>query len=311
LLPLTAYSYTVILLSGRRIEIPAQFTVTKLTLTYETTPGINITLLMDTIDIRATERANQEPEGSLLRRTEAQKPINNASTRTRGPRRELTKERERSGQEYERRRLELGLPSLEEVRRRNEEEMDRLRATALQSRAEEGQAEAYWRTRSSQLRTEIAALGSQISYVRARLSEMPENSVVGTYGFVTGVAPGVPWRRPVTRFPTVTGHPGFMRGNNTSVQGAGFLAFGGSTQVQLSAGRRLGGFGRRGSPGFIVPGVPTFGVPYANYDYAGERANLIFRLHELETARVGLQARWRALEEEARRAGAQPGWLRP
>ena len=106
-----------------------------------------------------------------------------------------------------------------------------------------------------------------------------------------------------------------MRGNSRGVQTTGFLAFGGATptgRVQLNAGLASRGFGRRGgfAPGIIIPAVTTFGVPYANYDYAGERATLIFRLHELEAAQAGLQTRWRLLEEEARRAGALPGWLR-
>jgi hypothetical protein len=66
-----------------------------------------------------------------------------------------------------------------------------------------------------------------------------------------------------------------------------------------------------GRQGIIAPGLTYFGAPYPGYDYSGERVNLINRLHELESARAGLQTRWRILEEEARRAGAPPGWLRP
>jgi hypothetical protein len=322
LLPVVACAYTVILRSGRRLEIPAAFTVTKLTLTYEASPGINITLLMSSIDIEATERANKEPAGALLKRAEELPTAKSAGERARLPRRELTKQdieaarraRQMSEQEYERRRMELGLPSLEEVRRRNEEETKRLSETARQSRMEEAQAENYWRARSTQLRTEMAALNAQVMYVRARLAEIPESVDVGTYGFVTNVAPTFRWRHPATRFPVVTGNPGFMRGNSSGAQVTGFLAFGGApqTRVQLNVGLASRGFGRRGgyAPGIIAPVVTTFGVPYANYDYAGERAALIFRLHELEAAQAGLQTRWRLLEEEARRAGAQPGWLR-
>ena len=323
LLPLAVCAYTVVLRSGRRIEIPAQFTVTKLTLTYEASPGINITLLMSSIDIQATERANNEPAGNLLKRAEQQAATSATTSRARSPRRELTKQdietarraRELSNQEYERRRLELGLPSLEETRRRTEEETKRLGEAARQSRMEAAQAESYWRLRANQLRTELAALDAQINYVRASLAEIPETPGLGTYGFVTGSAPGYPWRRPVTRFPDVTGNPGFMRGNNTGAQVTGSLTFGGATSgsVQLNARRGFRGYGRRGIyvPGIITPAVTPFGLPYSNYDYTGERASLIYRLHELETARSAFQARWRALEEEARRAGAQPGWLRP
>jgi hypothetical protein len=66
----TASAYTVVMRGGRRIEIPAQFSVTKTTLTYEAAPGIQITLQMAAIDITATERANNETPGSLLSRVE-------------------------------------------------------------------------------------------------------------------------------------------------------------------------------------------------------------------------------------------------
>jgi len=38
---------------------------------------------------------------------------------------------------------------------------------------------------------------------------------------------------------------------------------------------------------------------------------LFIQLNDLLSQRAGMQARWRDLEEEARRAGAYPGWLRP
>lgn len=320
LLPVAACAYTIVLRSGRRIEIPAQFTLTKLTLTYEASPGINITLLVSSIDIQATERANNETTGSLLKRAEQRATTNAPITRARASRRELTKQdidaarraRELSNQEYERRRLELGLPSLEESQRRTAEETRRLSEVARQSQMEEAQAEHYWRARATQLRTEIATLNAQINYVRARLAEIPESPAPGAYGFITGVAPFYPRRHPFTRFPDVTGNPGFMRGNITGARVSGHITFGGGTRglIQLNGRNAPRAFARRGqiTPGIIAPYV---GLPYANYDYAGERSSLISSLHELEAARAGSQARWRLLEEEARRAGAMPGWLRP
>ncbi|MEJ7710764.1 MAG: hypothetical protein WKF84_13075 [Pyrinomonadaceae bacterium] len=64
----------------------------------------------------------------------------------------------------------------------------------------------------------------------------------------------------------------------------------------------------------IIPPYPYgtgifYSVPYNNQSY--ESGSLTLQLQELETARAGLHARWRALEDEARRAGASPGWLRP
>ncbi|HEX6648036.1 MAG TPA: hypothetical protein VF075_00805, partial [Pyrinomonadaceae bacterium] len=52
-------------------------------------------------------------------------------------------------------------------------------------------------------------------------------------------------------------------------------------------------------------------LPYQQYDYSYERSELSNQLNDLEMQRTGLSARWRELEEEARRAGAYPGWLRP
>jgi hypothetical protein len=326
LLPVATFAYTVVLRSGRRLEIPAKFTVTSWTLTYETAPGINITILLSTIDIPATERANNEPAGALLKRAEQQAATSRAAApAARQPRRALTKQdieaarraRAEGERAYERRRVELGLPSIEETRRRTEEETKRLSEVARQRWTEEAEAESYWRERATQLRTEITALDAQINYVRTRLAELPDYASIGDYSYITGVLPAFPSRHPHVRFPRVTGHPGFMRGPGTAgTQVAGFLAFGGTAtqgRIQLHTGFPARGFGRRGihRRGVIVPAVPFFGVPYSNYDYTGERASLISRLHELEAARAGLRARWRLLEEEARRAGAQPGWLRP
>ncbi len=332
LLPVMAAAYTVVLRGGRRVEIPETFTVTKWTLTYEAAPGINVTLQMATIDIAATERANNESPGALLRRADrpATTTTGQASpSRSKTQRRELTSQdianaraaRARSEQDYERRRVELGLPSLEETRRRTEEETKRLGEMSRQATAEEAQAESYWRARSSDLRAEMAALDAQINYVRARLAETPE---IGSYAFITSVGSFPHSGFPTTRFPVVTGNPGFMRGGNPGVPQTGFLAFGGIAaqgHVPINPGLlhrpiRPGlphrGFGRRGFPrhGIGVPAAPFFGVPYAD-DYYGDRANLISRLHEFEAARAALQARWRLLEEDARRAGAPPGWLRP
>jgi hypothetical protein len=325
LLPVLACAYTVVLRSGRRIEIPAQFTVTPLTLTYETAPGINITLLMLSVDIAATERANGEPAGSLLKHADQPAIVNKVSAPPRAQRRELTqadieaarRARQRSELEYERRRVELGLPSLAESRRRAEEETKRLREQSLQSEIEGKQSEAYWRERASELRTAIAALDAQINYIRERLGEMPDYPDLGSYTFITSPVPTFPRTYPVTRFPVAVGHPGFMHGiNGTSAPQAGFLAFGGLTaqsQIQLNAGIPRG-VRRQNFPrarGLAVPTATFFGVPSSNYDYSNDRAALISLLPGLEAERAGLEARWQELEDEARRAGAQPSWLRP
>jgi hypothetical protein len=64
LLCVTANAYTIVMRGGRRLEIPAQFTVTKNTLTYEAAAGIQVTLQIAAIDIAATEKANNEKPGA-------------------------------------------------------------------------------------------------------------------------------------------------------------------------------------------------------------------------------------------------------
>lgn len=299
LLPVLACAYTVVLRSGRRLEIPSQFIVTRLTLTYETAPNINITLLMSSVDIAATERANGEPAGSLLKRVEKLSAINTASVQTRPQRRELTqadieaarRARQKSEQDYERRRTELGLPSLAESRRRTEEETKRLSEVSLQIEAENTESEAYWRARASELLTAIAALDAQINYLQSSLAGMSNYSAAGSYAFITGSVPAFPLRRPVMRFPGVALRPGLTRGLNTGGRGS----FGGRAIATRGVG---------------FPSVAVIGVPFSNYNYSDNSANLVSQLYELEAERAGLQARWQLLEEEARRAGAQPGWLR-
>ncbi|MCA1850460.1 MAG: hypothetical protein LC672_05295, partial [Acidobacteria bacterium] len=74
------------------------------------------------------------------------------------------------------------------------------------------------------------------------------------------------------------------------------------------------GFPSRAFPRRSFPRVTNFAfaVPQnhlAAFSY--DRSVLAARLYEAEAERAALQARWRLLEEEARRAGALPGWLRP
>ena len=66
LVAVAACAYTIVLRDGRRVEIPAQFSATKATVTYEVSPGLQVTLQMAAIDVSATELANGEQPGGLL-----------------------------------------------------------------------------------------------------------------------------------------------------------------------------------------------------------------------------------------------------
>jgi hypothetical protein len=57
--------------------------------------------------------------------------------------------------------------------------------------------------------------------------------------------------------------------------------------------------------------MPVLGSAIEPYDFNYDRNALITRFNELAETRVGLNARWKELEDEARRAGVPPGWLRP
>jgi hypothetical protein len=330
LLPLAASAYTVVLRNGRSLDIPANFSVTRAGITYEYASGLYVTIQMTSIDIAATERANNEPQGSLLRRAGSRTSAAGSSISspgkgtTTGARRTLTdkeleatrRRREASEALYERRRVELGLPSIEETRRRREEEMERLRELAAETEIAQAQSEIYWRARAEELRTAIAVNDAEINYLRSQLRSTTAYyptvsfTTITPFPVVSPVTGG--FRRPI--FPPVQGGAAFpSRRFNTRGPLSGSIGFGGGStrgRIFLNPGGGYTGFPRRrafGTSGIAV--LPVY-APYG-YNYSYDQSMLIARLQELEAERAGLQARWNMLEEEARRAGAPPGWLRP
>ena len=161
-----ANAYTVVMRSGRQVEIPNTFTVTKSTLTYETAPGIQITLQLSTIDVAATERLNNQPGSLSLNATK--------STATSAPQEPATRARRsitnqdleayrKARLEGERQRKELGLPSAEERRKETEEIQDRMVEQARNMRSQEELD--FWRNRSAQLEAQIGSLNNQVNDV--------------------------------------------------------------------------------------------------------------------------------------------------
>lgn len=326
LLPIAASAYTIILLSGRSMEIPSDFSVTRAGITYEHSPGLYVTIQMSSIDIAATERANNEAQGSLLRRAvekpRASRPSatgGNTATRTLTDKEleSVRRRREASEAVYERRRADLGLPSVEETRRKREEETRRINVLAAQADADKAQSESYWRSRATELRTEIAVNDAEINYLRSKLREA--SNYYPTVSF-TSITPfpfvtRFPGRFPRPAFPNApVGRPFNPGGVGRREPLTGTLRFGGgSTRGRINlnprgsyAGYARSAYGRRGIA--VLP-LPVY-APYG-YDQSYEQSMIAARLRELEAERAGLQARWRLLEEEARRAGAPPGWLRP
>lgn len=319
----TVSAYTVIMRGGRRIEIPSSFVVTTSTLTYEVSAGVQVTLNLAAIDIPATESANNELPGSLLRRVPSASIESQLSadkeTEATPPRRhtvtnrdlESSRSRRRDAElAYERRRKELGLPSVEESRKQAVLESDSIARELEQMRTSERESESYWRARATELRTEIAALDAEIRFVRSQLDGPLFSGVNGSFASVTTIVPftfGNSGRH--GQFGARGGgYPGVFAAPRNGVQLGGRVVFGGGTtrgQVFPSP-RRFGRSRQFGSPLFAWPNS----VGWQPYDIS-ERSQLITQFNELGAARAGLSARWRELEDEARRAGAPPGWLRP
>jgi hypothetical protein len=212
---------------------------------------------------------------------------------------------------YEGRRLELGLPSLEERREKAAADTEATREQLLKIRAQEQVQEEYWRSRASALRSEIAQTDARIDYVRTRLNELPSTTPLGAF------SPVLPfWTFVSGRVSPALG-PGFVPGPHiipvTSVPNVGARVSNGGV-----GGFRPAGINHNPRPGMRGPGMTSrfpiasgWGVPFQTYDYSYEYSRLISELDELRTHRAGLQSLWRDLEEDARRAGAYPGWLRP
>lgn len=325
LFAVTVSAYTVVMRDGRRLEIPPSFVVARNTLTYEVSPGIQITLALAAIDISATEKTNREPTGSLL--TRAQSEVTGQTARVDAmPTRTITnrdleasaRRRRESEAAYEIRRKQLGLPTLEESRRRAAA-IPNLMGTELEQKLlSDRAAEIYWRDRASALRTERTALDAELHYVRARLDEVSSMPTGTSFSATTSL--------PLVSFGSFgRGHsvperlhrPNVFTAARSGSQFSGRISFGGGAtrgQVYLNPGgfRHQRTFGR-GHGGLVqVPGIyGPVGVVGTLNDYSSERNALITQFNELSAARAGLNARWRELEDEARRAGASPGWLRP
>jgi hypothetical protein len=223
-----ASAYTVIMRDGRRVEIPNEFTVTNSTLTYEVSNGFQVTIQLNAVDVKATERANGQQAGALLQRAGAPKSVPAPQTRARAGRSITNQELEvyrKARVENETRRAELGLPSVEQ---RQREVADIDERTLEQVRSMRAQEETYWRTRAEAARAEMAANQE----LRQRTDDTPWSSSWGgfpAFGAFDGVSFGItgggfnrfgrfessPFSgflaTPITAFPTFPINPAFTR----------------------------------------------------------------------------------------------------
>ena len=183
---------------------------------------------------------------------------------------------------YEQRRRQLGLPSIDETRRRDEQQARETVAFVREYTAREGSKEAFWRTRASDLRVEVAEVDSQIYYLQSRIAQLSASPFSGSsLGSFTTIIPNPYGRRgPFWNYGGQRGPYGYGRGRGTIWPYGSFPTYSPSRQIQA-------------------------------YETSYERSTLVEQLNNLLVRREGLAVRWRLLEDEARRAGAYPGWLRP
>jgi hypothetical protein len=191
-----ASAYTVVMRNGRRVEIPNTFTMSKSTLTYETSPGIQITIQLTSIDIAATERANGLAAGTFLNMSsQPAAPTPVQPQRTAAARSITNKDVEVYRQARianERQRQELGLPSVED-RRREVEEIDARTQQQIRDMRSREELE-FWRSRATQLETQMAATQNQLSVMSNQSNDYPWAYPYGVglvttgypFGFVDG-----------------------------------------------------------------------------------------------------------------------------
>lgn len=159
-----ASAYTIVMRNGRRVEIPNTFTLTKSTLTYETAPGIQVTIQLTGIDVAATERVNGQAAGSFMAsgaKSETPAPV--VQTRQTATKSITNKDLEvyrRARMQSEREREELGLPSVEQRRQEVAEIDDRTQEQIRDMRSREELD--FWRNRAMTLETQISATQNQM-----------------------------------------------------------------------------------------------------------------------------------------------------
>jgi hypothetical protein len=300
-----AMAYTIVFRDGHKMEVPTVFMVTTTTITYEAAPGINRTVQRILIDVAATERANNEAPGGFFKHAErsvaasppaltrhAQQTLTNLDLEP------IRQRRIESEQKYEQRRIELGLPSIEETRHRQALEEESTLDLARRRAAAEANDEAYWRSRAASLRNEIVSVDGEINYLRARLGPVRQIPFI-TQGFATTAVPFGPFMgRSAMTQPGAgrLGTQGMPTGASQRLTNLGAVA--------LRPSRPEGGFPRR----WIQP---SFGFPVLPFAYVDNSYDLNLRLNDLLQRRAGLEALWRELENEARIAKVPQVWLAP
>jgi hypothetical protein len=216
--------------------------------------------------------------------------------------------------EYRAKHKELGMPSPEELERRNDVDKKRSLELADRLRYERQQKEGDWAFRANYLRNEIAGINAQINFLNQQIAAAPGGNKIfysvdelngavfpsygyGYYGRHRPINPPRTIVRPIDNVQTVTNiaasAPNPFYG--TPLYPTGIKLVLGSPQ---NNNRGRGGYGRNyGSGGGYYPYIVNNGNP--------QRDELVLRLQTLGQVRAGLLAQWNNLVEEARRTGVR------
>ena len=272
-----ANAYTIVMRDKRRVQIPNQFTVTESTLTYEAGSGIQITIQLSSIDIPATEWVNGEQKGSFMVRASASPQVLTAPQNRMAAARSITN---KDLETYRQKRIQSEFAY---EKRRRELGLP----SAAEGRRESAAIVERTREQLSNVRSQEQAAEE---YWRDRASSL-RTEIAANQAQIDFV------RRKIDEIPLTPSLGGF---STMSPFGAPVLNFPFQSRGRFNRGRF--------SP-FYRNNLMAY--PFQTPDYSYERAELVNQLNELEMTRTGFIVRWRELEEEARRAGAYPGWLRP
>lgn len=219
----------------------------------------------------------------------------------------------------------LGMPSPEELERREAERQVWLAEFARRKAVENEQSQNDFQARANQLRAEIVGVQAQINYLRGEIGGLPnQNSiflnpsqlsgvVFGSYGY------GVPYgygrqqrrggfnQRAQTNGRVVAQAPNVQTAINAAAAApnpyAGTVLEQTGVKLVIGANNRIGRRGRFNRP--YYGGYGVYGVPYAAGNNTNEREDLVSRLRYLEQTKAGLLAQFELLRDEARRAGVK------
>jgi hypothetical protein len=229
--------------------------------------------------------------------------------------------RVKSETEYRENYKKLGMPSPEELEKREADRRAWLEEYSNNKRAENQQTQDNFQLRANQLKSEIVGTQAQINYLRGQIGNLPsrQNSIFVRPEDLCAVSV-----LPYGYFPPVHGVGGgyYSQRNNAQLQapnaqlainnaGAAPNPHAGTVNAQAGVKvtigqqpdfRRRGGF-RHHHPYFYGGGY--YPTTCATNNNSNQREDLVSRLSYLEQTKAGLYAQLELLREEARRAGVR------